>query len=99
MQCTGILFSKLVLIFSNLLQYLAVFKQVFPRLPIIGLTATMTSQVQSDVKKILNITNCLNFKASFNRPNLYYEVRIFLFVITSSMMVMFSLALVCVFPK
>ena len=49
-------------------------KQTFPGVPILGLTATATSRVVKDVQKILNIQGCLVLKASFNRPNLYYEV-------------------------
>ena len=41
----------------------------------LGLTATATDHVIDDVKKILNIPKCVLFKASFNRPNIYYEVR------------------------
>ncbi len=44
-------------------------------LPIIALTATATPKVQEDILKNLQITNAEIFKASFNRPNLYYEVR------------------------
>lgn len=44
-------------------------------IPIIGLTATATPKVQEDILKNLNIPNAKVFKASFNRPNLYYEVR------------------------
>lgn len=43
--------------------------------PIIALTATATDKVRSDIKKSLGITNAVEFKSSFNRPNLYYEVR------------------------
>ena len=43
--------------------------------PIIGLTATATPKVQEDILKNLDMTNANTFKASFNRPNLYYEVR------------------------
>ena len=43
--------------------------------PIIALTATATDKVRSDIKKNLGITDALEFKSSFNRPNLYYEVR------------------------
>ena len=43
--------------------------------PIIGLTATATPKVQEDILKNLDIPNAKTFKASFNRPNLYYEVR------------------------
>ena len=44
-------------------------------LPIIALTATATPKVQSDILKNLDITDADVFKSSFNRPNLYYEVR------------------------
>lgn len=43
--------------------------------PIIGLTATATPKVQEDILKNLDMTDANTFKASFNRPNLYYEVR------------------------
>ena len=43
--------------------------------PIIALTATATPKVQHDIQKNLGITNATVFKSSFNRPNLYYEVR------------------------
>ena len=44
-------------------------------IPIIGLTATATPKVQEDIIKNLGISGANTFKASFNRPNLYYEVR------------------------
>ena len=44
-------------------------------LPIIGLTATATEKVQEDILKNLGIQDANTFKASFNRPNLFYEVR------------------------
>ena len=43
--------------------------------PIIALTATATDKVRTDIKKSLGITDALEFRSSFNRPNLYYEVR------------------------
>ena len=43
--------------------------------PIIALTATATPKVQSDILKNLGIANAQVFKSSFNRPNLYYEIR------------------------
>ncbi|CAI8173884.1 MAG: ATP-dependent DNA helicase RecQ [Polaribacter sp. SA4-10] len=43
--------------------------------PIIGLTATATEKVQEDILKTLGISDANRFKASFNRPNLFYEVR------------------------
>ena len=43
--------------------------------PIIALTATATDKVRSDIKKSLGIEQAKEFKSSFNRPNLYYEVR------------------------
>ncbi|HEX5003599.1 MAG TPA: DNA helicase RecQ [Bacteroidia bacterium] len=45
------------------------------KLPIIALTATATEKVQQDIQKNLNMLNATIFKSSFNRPNLYYEVR------------------------
>jgi len=44
-------------------------------IPIVALTATATPKVQEDILKNLNIQDANVFKASFNRPNLYYEVR------------------------
>jgi len=43
--------------------------------PIIALTATATAKVQQDIQKNLNMLDATVFKASFNRPNLYYDVR------------------------
>ena len=43
--------------------------------PIMALTATATDKVRIDIKKCLNIQDALEFKSSFNRPNLYYEIR------------------------
>lgn len=43
--------------------------------PVIGLTATATPKVQEDILKNLDMVNATTYKASFNRPNLYYEVR------------------------
>ena len=45
------------------------------RAPIIALTATATPKVQNDIQKNLSILEADIFKSSFNRPNLYYEVR------------------------
>tara|TARA_B100001939_G_scaffold287568_1_gene258169 strand:- start:1373 stop:3568 length:2196 start_codon:yes stop_codon:yes gene_type:complete len=44
------------------------------KIPVIGLTATATPKVQEDILKNLGITKAITFKASFNRPNLFYEV-------------------------
>ena len=43
--------------------------------PVIALTATATDKVRTDIKKNLGIVEADEFKSSFNRPNLYYEVR------------------------
>ena len=43
--------------------------------PVIALTATATDKVRTDIKKNLGIVDATEFKSSFNRPNLYYEVR------------------------
>lgn len=47
---------------------------MFPDVPVLGLTATATSKVTVDVQKMLGIQGSIVFKATFNRPNLYYEV-------------------------
>ena len=43
--------------------------------PVIALTATATDKVRGDIQKNLGMTDVKEFKSSFNRPNLYYEVR------------------------
>lgn len=43
--------------------------------PVIALTATATDKVRLDIKKNLGIMDAAEFRSSFNRPNLYYEVR------------------------
>jgi ATP-dependent DNA helicase RecQ len=48
---------------------------IIGRSPIIALTATATPKVQHDIQKNLGILEADEFKSSFNRPNLYYEVR------------------------
>jgi ATP-dependent DNA helicase RecQ len=45
------------------------------RAPIIALTATATDKVRTDILRSLGIEDAVQFKSSFNRPNLYYEVR------------------------
>ena len=45
------------------------------RAPVIALTATATEKVRTDIKKSLGIIDAVEYKSSFNRPNLYYEVR------------------------
>ena len=45
------------------------------KVPVIALTATATPKVQDDIQKTLGMNNALVFKDSFNRPNLYYEIR------------------------
>lgn len=52
-----------------------IIKRIGDNIPIIGLTATATPKVQEDILKNLGITDAKTFKASFNRPNLYYEIR------------------------
>ncbi len=49
--------------------------QMIGRAPIIALTATATPKVQNDIQKNLGILDAAVFRSSFNRPNLYYEVR------------------------
>tara|TARA_R110002072_G_scaffold33696_17_gene101871 strand:- start:1228 stop:3411 length:2184 start_codon:yes stop_codon:yes gene_type:complete len=51
-----------------------IIKQI-DNVPVIGLTATATEKVQEDILKTLGISDAKTFKASFNRPNLFYEVK------------------------
>jgi ATP-dependent DNA helicase RecQ len=51
-----------------------IISQIGNNIPIIGLTATATPKVQEDILKNLGTTDAKTFKASFNRPNLYYEI-------------------------
>jgi ATP-dependent DNA helicase RecQ len=51
-----------------------IIQKIGNNIPIIGLTATATPKVQEDILKNLAITDANTFKASFNRPNLYYEI-------------------------
>lgn len=52
-----------------------VINEIGNNIPIIALTATATPKVQSDIRKNLQMTDATLFKSSFNRTNLYYEVR------------------------
>lgn len=56
---------------------LTIFKPMFPNIPIMGLTATASSKGIIDTQKLLQIQGCAILKASFNRPNLYYEVSVY----------------------
>ncbi|HYE56061.1 MAG TPA: DNA helicase RecQ, partial [Chitinophagaceae bacterium] len=49
--------------------------QINPDIPVIALTATATPKVQSDIVKNLGLRDAQIFISSFNRPNLYYEIR------------------------
>ncbi|MGJ8666503.1 MAG: DNA helicase RecQ [Patiriisocius sp.] len=53
----------------------AIIQRIGDNIPIIGLTATATPKVQEDILKNLGMSDANTFKASFNRPNLYYEIR------------------------
>ncbi|XP_005730233.1 ATP-dependent DNA helicase Q1 [Pundamilia nyererei] len=55
---------------------LGILKRQFPKVPLLGLTATATSSVLKDCEKILCVPQSITLTASFNRTNLYYEVRI-----------------------
>lgn len=53
----------------------SIIERIGDNIPIIGLTATATPKVQEDILKNLSMQDANTFKASFNRPNLYYEIR------------------------
>lgn len=52
-----------------------IIEEIGMKVPIIALTATATPKVQQDIQKNLNMMKANIFKSSFNRPNLYYEIR------------------------
>ncbi|XP_014219540.1 ATP-dependent DNA helicase Q1 [Copidosoma floridanum] len=56
-------------------KFLGILNSMFPGIPILGLTATAPAKIIVDVQKMLEIQGCLVLRASFNRPNLFYEVR------------------------
>ena len=53
----------------------SIIETINEKLPIIALTATATPKVQQDIQKTLNLEDAQIFKSSFNRKNLYYEIR------------------------
>ncbi|ESW20522.1 hypothetical protein PHAVU_006G216200 [Phaseolus vulgaris] len=55
-------------------QGLGILKQKFPNTPVLALTATATASVKEDVVQALGLVNCVIFRQSFNRPNLWYSV-------------------------
>lgn len=55
---------------------LHIFKNVFPNIPIIGVTATATEKVICETQDLLGISGCIVLKAPYNRPNLIYSVNI-----------------------
>lgn len=61
-------------IYSADYKLLGILKRQFPKVPLLGLTATATSNVLKDCEKILCVQQPITITASFNRPNLYYEV-------------------------
>ena len=54
---------------------LGILKRQFPTAPILGLTATASAKVLSECQNLLCLKMCLVFRASYNRPNLFYELR------------------------
>ncbi|MBA94256.1 MAG: DNA helicase RecQ [Rickettsiales bacterium] len=50
-------------------------KAIFPEIPIMALTATATQKVMHDIKQQLDIPKAKCFQGSFDRPNLFYEIR------------------------
>ena len=57
-------------------KFLHVLRAQFPKVPILGLTATASTEVVLDIQKMLGLNHqqCLVLRASYNRPNLHYEV-------------------------
>ena len=55
---------------------LGILKRQFPSIPILGLTATASAKVLDEVREMLSLKDCLVLRASYNRANLFYEVRL-----------------------
>lgn len=69
--------------------YLGLLKPMF-NIPFIGLTATATISVLTDVQTMLSMENCMILTASFNRPNLYYKVLQKIIFVTFFIMLLFQ---------
>jgi RecQ family ATP-dependent DNA helicase len=54
---------------------IGILKQKYPNVPMIALTATATTRVKHDIVKNLRLKNVNEFHTSFNRPNIFYEIR------------------------
>ncbi|KAG5893334.1 hypothetical protein JTB14_037494 [Gonioctena quinquepunctata] len=54
--------------------HLGFFKSMFPRVPLLGLTATATMNILVDIQNMLSVKDALIITAPFNRPNLFYKV-------------------------
>jgi superfamily II DNA helicase RecQ len=54
---------------------LSALKTTYPDIPVMALTATANDKVKMDVITVLHMKNCLEFAMSFNRRNLFYEIR------------------------
>jgi ATP-dependent DNA helicase RecQ len=50
-------------------------RELFPDLPLAAFTATATARVQADIRDQLDLAQAATFRGSYNRSNLYYEVR------------------------
>lgn len=58
-------------------KFLGTLKTLFPDIPLLSVTATATTKVIVDIRKMLNLPQPIILKADFNRPNLYYHVSIY----------------------
>lgn len=75
MSCESVYLSDNFFFVHSDYKLLGILKRQFPKVPLLGLTATATSSVVKDCQKMLCVPDTTTLTAPFNRPNLYYEVQ------------------------
>lgn len=88
-------FTWFSLISLFICQGLGILKQKFPKVPVLALTATATVSVKEDVVQALGLVNCIVFRQSFNRPNLWSVPLNYISIVTLIWLICFILQVLC----